>query len=184
MCVVISTFVCSCDCHMTEVEQSRAERILTPVKRGRKPGSGKKNIVKAITGKPVFVNVDMRKYPNGTVLLQVGVVTLSVAVSTQANVVCVFPGIPHCLSLSSPLSPTLSPTIPNSLSLSCQLSPTLSPILPHYPHSLSHLPLSHTLSIQNGFCRAFAGVSKCLDCGNSEGELPLSRYCRFLEFRK
>ncbi len=58
---------------MTEVEQSRAERILTPVKRGRKPGSGKKNIVKAITGKPVFVNVDMRKYPNGTILLQVGV---------------------------------------------------------------------------------------------------------------
>ncbi len=56
---------------MTEVEQWRAEKILTPVKRGRKPGSGKKNVVKAITGKAVFVNVDMRKYSNGTILLQV-----------------------------------------------------------------------------------------------------------------
>lgn len=56
---------------MTEVEQWRAEKTLTPVKRGRKPGSGKKNIVKTITGKPVFVNLDMRKYQNGTILLQV-----------------------------------------------------------------------------------------------------------------
>ena len=56
---------------MTEVEQWRAEKILTPVKRGRKPGSGKKNIVKAATGKPVFVNMDMSKFTNGSVLLQV-----------------------------------------------------------------------------------------------------------------
>ena len=38
--------------------------------------------------------------------------------------------------------------------------------------------------IQNGFCRAFPGVSKCLDCGGAEDDLPASRYCRFLEFRK
>lgn len=64
---------------MTEVKQWRAEKILTPVKRGRKPGSGKKNIVKAATGKPVFVNVDMSKFVNGSVLLQV---------TTGSNVEC------------------------------------------------------------------------------------------------
>ena len=55
----------------TEVAQWRANRILTPVKRGRKPGSGKKNVVKAASGKPAFVNLDMSQYSIGTVLLQV-----------------------------------------------------------------------------------------------------------------
>ena len=89
-----------------EVAQWRADKILSPAKRGRKPGSGKKNIVKAASGKVVFVNVDLSKYPNGSVLLQ------------------------------------------------------------------------------NGFCRAFAGVSKCLECNTCDGDLPATRYCRFLEFRK
>ena len=55
----------------TEVAQWRANRILTPAKRGRKPGSGKKNVVKAASGKPAFVNLDMSQYSIGTVLLQV-----------------------------------------------------------------------------------------------------------------
>ena len=55
----------------TEVAQWRANRILTPAKRGRKPGSGKKNIVKAASGKPAYVNLDMSQYSVGTVLLQV-----------------------------------------------------------------------------------------------------------------
>ena len=40
------------------------------------------------------------------------------------------------------------------------------------------------LMFQNGFCRAFPGVPKCLDCGTADDDLPASRYCRFLEFRK
>ncbi|CAI8047716.1 hypothetical protein GBAR_LOCUS26402, partial [Geodia barretti] len=89
-----------------EVAQWRAERILSPAKRGRKPGSGKKNVVKAVTGKEVYVTVDLSKYEPGTVLLQ------------------------------------------------------------------------------NGFCRAFPGMPRCMECGTCEGDLPSNRYCRFLEFRK
>lgn len=89
-----------------QVAQWRAEKILTPAKRGRKPGSGKKNIIKAATGKVVFVTVDLSQYQNGTVLLQ------------------------------------------------------------------------------NGFCQAFPGVSKCMECSVCEGDLPVTKYCRFLEFRK
>lgn len=51
--------------------QWKAEKILTPAKRGRKPGSGKKNIVKTSSGKIVFVSVDLSRYENGTVLVQV-----------------------------------------------------------------------------------------------------------------
>ena len=51
--------------------QWKAERVMTPAKRGRKPGSGKKNIVKAASGKVVFVSVDLSKFTPGTVLLQV-----------------------------------------------------------------------------------------------------------------
>lgn len=39
-------------------------------------------------------------------------------------------------------------------------------------------------AFQNGFCRAYPGVSKCLDCGSCDGDFPSSKYCRFLEFRK
>ena len=91
---------------LSEVAQWRAERILSPAKRGRKPGSGKKNVVKAVTGKEVYVSVDLAKYEPGTVLLQ------------------------------------------------------------------------------NGFCRAFPGVPRCMECSTSDGDLPSNRYCRFLEFRK
>ena len=91
---------------LPEVAQWRAERILSPAKRGRKPGSGKKNVVKAVTGKEVYVTVDLSKYEPGTVLLQ------------------------------------------------------------------------------NGFCRAFPGMPRCMECGTCEGDLPSNRYCRFLEFRK
>ena len=93
-------------CPQPEVAQWRAERILSPAKRGRKPGSGKKNVVKAVTGKEVYVTVDLSKYEPGTVLLQ------------------------------------------------------------------------------NGFCRAFPGMPRCMECGTCEGDLPSNRYCRFLEFRK
>ena len=55
----------------TEVAEWRKQKILTPAKRGRKPGSGKKNIIKAATGKVVYVSVDISRFPNGTVLLQV-----------------------------------------------------------------------------------------------------------------
>ena len=55
----------------SEVAQWRAEKILSPAKRGRKPGSGKKNIVKTSTGKVVFVSIDLSQYTAGTVLLQV-----------------------------------------------------------------------------------------------------------------
>lgn len=89
-----------------EVAQWRAERILSPAKRGRKPGSGKKNVVKAVTGKEVYVSMDLSKFGPDSVLLQ------------------------------------------------------------------------------NGFCRAFPGIPKCLECSTSDGDLPLNRYCRFLEFRK
>ena len=61
----------SCPPTHAEVAQWRANRILTPAKRGRKPGSGKKNIVKAASGKPAYVNLDMSQYSVGTVLLQV-----------------------------------------------------------------------------------------------------------------
>ena len=54
-----------------EVAQWRAEKILSPAKRGRKPGSGKKNIIKIATGKVVFVSLDLSQYINGTILLQV-----------------------------------------------------------------------------------------------------------------
>ena len=54
-----------------EVAEWRKQKILTPAKRGRKPGSGKKNIIKAATGKVVYVSVDISRYANGTVLLQV-----------------------------------------------------------------------------------------------------------------
>ena len=53
----------------------RKQKILTPAKRGRKPGSGKKNIIKAATGKVVYVSVDISRYLNGTVLLQVSPLT-------------------------------------------------------------------------------------------------------------
>jgi hypothetical protein len=53
------------------VAEWRKQKILAPAKRGRKPGSGKKNIIKAATGKVVYVSVDISRYPNGTVLLQV-----------------------------------------------------------------------------------------------------------------
>ena len=45
--------------------------MLSPAKRGRKPGSGKKNIIKAASGKVVFVTVDLSKFAPGTILLQV-----------------------------------------------------------------------------------------------------------------
>eukprot|EP00731_Ephydatia_muelleri_P021265 Em0013g992a len=80
-----------------EVAQWRAQKVLTPAKRGRKPGSGKKHIIRAATG--------------------------------QSSV---------CLCGPQP----------------------------------------------NGFCKAFPGVPKCLECATCEGDLPLNRYCRFLEFRK
>ena len=47
-----------------------------------------------------------------------------------------------------------------------------------------YLTQSLCFDLQNGFCRAFPGVPKCLDCGTAEDDLPASRYCRFLEFRK
>ena len=54
-----------------EVAQWRAQKVLTPAKRGRKPGSGKKHIIRAATGKVVYVSVDLSQYANGTVFLQV-----------------------------------------------------------------------------------------------------------------
>ena len=51
--------------------QWKAEKTLTPAKRGRKPGSGKKNIVKTPNGKVVFVSLDLSQYSMGTILLQV-----------------------------------------------------------------------------------------------------------------
>ena len=54
-----------------EVAQWKADKILSPAKRGRKPGSGKKNIVRAATGKEVFIFLDMARYPSGSILLQV-----------------------------------------------------------------------------------------------------------------
>lgn len=51
----------------------RAEKTLSPAKRGRKPGSGKKNVVKTATGKVVFVSIDLSQYTKGTVLLQVSI---------------------------------------------------------------------------------------------------------------
>ncbi len=44
---------------------------MSPAKRGRKPGSGKKNIIKTSTGKVVFVSVNLSQYVSGTILLQV-----------------------------------------------------------------------------------------------------------------
>ena len=55
----------------TEVAQWKAERTLSPAKRGRKPGSGKKNIIKTATGKVVFVSIDLSQFSKGTILLQV-----------------------------------------------------------------------------------------------------------------
>lgn len=38
---------------------------------------------------------------------------------------------------------------------------------------------------QKGFCQAYGGVSRCLECSTvTSGDFPASRYCRFLEFRK
>ena len=51
--------------------QWRAQKVLTPAKRGRKPGSGKKHIIRAATGKVVYVSVDLSQYANGAVFLQV-----------------------------------------------------------------------------------------------------------------
>lgn len=56
---------------LSEVARWKAEKTLTPAKRGRKPGSGKKNIVKTPTGKVVFVSIDLSQFPTGSVLLQV-----------------------------------------------------------------------------------------------------------------
>eukprot|EP00731_Ephydatia_muelleri_P021270 Em0013g997a len=55
-----------------EVAQWRAQKVLTPAKRGRKPGSGKKHIIRAATGKVVYVSVDLSQYANGAVFLQNG----------------------------------------------------------------------------------------------------------------
>ena len=64
----------------------RKQKILTPAKRGRKPGSGKKNIIKAATGKVVFVSVDLSRYANGTILLQVLLCVMSSNTDTMLHV--------------------------------------------------------------------------------------------------
>lgn len=51
--------------------QWKADKVRTPAKRGRKPGTGKKNMIKGVTGKIILVTVDLSKYDNGTVFFQV-----------------------------------------------------------------------------------------------------------------
>lgn len=54
-----------------EVAQWRADKIRSPAKRGRKPGTGKKNMVKGVTGKVILVKVDLSRFEKNTVLYQV-----------------------------------------------------------------------------------------------------------------
>ncbi|XP_019850041.1 PREDICTED: uncharacterized protein LOC100639981 [Amphimedon queenslandica] len=89
-----------------EVLQWKADKVRTPAKRGRKPGTGKKNMIKGVTGKIILVTVDLSRYENGSIFFQ------------------------------------------------------------------------------NGFCQAYHGISRCIECSNVSGDYPSSRYCRFLEFRK
>jgi hypothetical protein len=89
-----------------EVLQWKADKIRTPAKRGRKPGTGKKNMIKGVTGKIILVTVDLNRYENGSVFFQ------------------------------------------------------------------------------NGFCQAYRGISRCIECSSGSGDYPSSKYCRFLEFRK
>ena len=67
----VHQYCISCHVPIAEVALWKAEKTLSPAKRGRKPGSGKKNIIKTATGKVVFVSIDLSQYPAGTVLLQV-----------------------------------------------------------------------------------------------------------------
>lgn len=55
-----------------EVLQWKADRVRTPAKRGRKPGTGKKNMIKGVTGKVILVTVDLSKFDTGTVFFQNG----------------------------------------------------------------------------------------------------------------
>ena len=56
---------------VSEVLQWKAEKVRTPAKRGRKPGTGKKNMIKGATGKIILVTVDLSKFENGDILFQV-----------------------------------------------------------------------------------------------------------------
>lgn len=61
------------NCYCIEVLQWKADKVRTPAKRGRKPGTGKKNMIKGVTGKIILVTVDLTRYENGTVFFQVSV---------------------------------------------------------------------------------------------------------------
>ena len=54
-----------------EVMQWKADKVRTPAKRGRKPGTGKKNMIKGVTGKIILVTVDLSRYENGSIFFQV-----------------------------------------------------------------------------------------------------------------
>ena len=56
---------------ISEVLQWKAEKVRAPAKRGRKPGTGKKNMIKGATGKIILVTVDLSKYENREVFFQV-----------------------------------------------------------------------------------------------------------------
>ena len=56
---------------VSEVLQWKADRVRTPAKRGRKPGTGKKNMIKGVTGKVILVTVDLSKFDTGTLFFQV-----------------------------------------------------------------------------------------------------------------
>ena len=71
---------------LTEVAQWRAERMRSPAKRGRKPGTGKKNMVKGVTGKVILVKVDLSRFENNTVLYQVCLQSTAPVVLLQLHV--------------------------------------------------------------------------------------------------
>ncbi len=67
--------------------QWKAEKVRTPAKRGRKPGTGKKNMIKGFTGKIILVTVDLSKFENGEVFFQVCLVHLHILLQCNLSIV-------------------------------------------------------------------------------------------------
>ena len=148
-----------------EVLQWKAEKVRTPAKRGRKPGTGKKNMIKGVTGKIILVTVDLSKFENGDVFFQVGLVV-------------------HCKCMYHTGNHPVPYPVNKMIAVPCGHT-VIRFILLFY--SLTYIIHSFFLSflVQKGFCQAYKGISKCLECNAvGAGEFPASRYCRFLEFRK
>ena len=148
----------------SEVLQWKADKVRTPAKRGRKPGTGKKNMIKGVTGKIILVTVDLSRYDNGSIFFQVRRRREEGEEGKEkerGNIYFYF-------------------------YVQCLLIFTHECIVNVHVHIDFVGGGFYFLCIctQNGFCQAYHGISRCIECSSVSGDYPSSRYCRFLEFRK